>query len=72
MVSARRGRAALFVAIRPPEYEGDEDIEYLDSASFASEVRDRRGKVMTVVIFFADWCEDCTRLDPLFARLSVR
>ena len=26
------------------------------------EVRERRGKVMTVVIFYAAWCDDCTRL----------
>ena len=62
----------LFVALRPPEYDGDEDIEYLDTASFTSEVIERRGKAMMIVMFHADWCEDCTRIDPLFARLSLR
>ena len=65
----------MFFALKSPDFDGDESIELLDTHSFETLVRNPEGgarKVMWVIVFHADWCDECTRYDPMIADLSIR
>lgn len=65
----------MCIILRRPRFMGDDDIEFLNLATFDSKVRTPQGsdrKLLWIVIFHADWCEKCTSLEALFAKLSIR
>jgi len=65
----------MFVGLRQPKYDGEDNIEHLNAVNFKSLVANPQGpdkKVFWLVIFHADWCEKSVSLEPLFAKLSLR
>lgn len=62
----------MFLTLKPPVYDGPDDVTNLNPQTFKTKVLDAEKNKSWLVFFYADWCENCHYYQPMFADLSMR
>jgi len=67
---------AMYFVVKPERYQGPQNIVQLNGASFDRRVRnpaeESDRKMVWIVAFWADWCENCQFLDAMWGMLSCK